>query len=256
MPHDRLSEQESREAFGIWQQEHGDPPLTLWDAWQARGAYDEQLTRLLTCGRCGGPYHLDTSIPSEVWNQIARPEDYWCTRCIDEAVAALGLSELVEAEFYLVGRGIVSRSYTESPADTLDGTVAEMVRVSGERGAAGRLSERALADIRFQVLPKLSSSSADDPFWVRRLLDHIDALAADLAAARAEVEGLKNTIEIQERGKYGRVTTAAELARLTAALEAIDHESAHRAWVHGPWVHRTCSEALRPKEGGASDEQR
>jgi hypothetical protein len=105
------SRDETREAFDHWERENYDPRLTLWEAWEARGRYDALVEGNKTCGRCHGPYMGDTVVPSEIWNQIADPSDYWCTRCIDEAIAALGLSAPVEVEWYFAGKGIVSKLY-------------------------------------------------------------------------------------------------------------------------------------------------
>ena len=65
----------------------------------------------LTCSQCGKAHILDTSLPSEIWNQIAAPEDILCTLCIDERLAAKGLSCL--AEFYFVGDALTSKLYSQ-----------------------------------------------------------------------------------------------------------------------------------------------
>lgn len=71
------------------------------------------------CQRCGAPHWLDTSVPSEVWNQIVgrdTPEGdkrgMLCLLCIDELVAEAGLS--CEVEFHFGGRGITSKTYSDS----------------------------------------------------------------------------------------------------------------------------------------------
>lgn len=66
----------------------------------------------LRCGRCNAPHWFDTSIPSEIWNQIARPEDLLCLLCIDELLAEKGLT--TEAEFYFVGKALKSKLYDTS----------------------------------------------------------------------------------------------------------------------------------------------
>jgi hypothetical protein len=63
----------------------------------------------LHCQTCGAPHWLDTSIPSEVWNQIAPDVSLLCLLCIDERMAAAGLS--AEAEFYFVGAALRGKLY-------------------------------------------------------------------------------------------------------------------------------------------------
>lgn len=41
------------------------------------------------CTACSAPHWLDTSIPSEIWNQIAKDDELLCLLCIDERVARL-----------------------------------------------------------------------------------------------------------------------------------------------------------------------
>lgn len=68
------------------------------------------------CGGCGAPHNLDTSIPSDIWNAIARSDDLprpgndaLCTLCIDERMVFLGLED--EAEFYFSGKALRSKMY-------------------------------------------------------------------------------------------------------------------------------------------------
>ena len=68
------------------------------------------------CDGCGAPHTLDTSIPSDVWNRIAPEAGALCTLCIDDRVAALGLTD-VDVEFYFVGKAIRSRLYADSMGD-------------------------------------------------------------------------------------------------------------------------------------------
>jgi hypothetical protein len=81
---------------------------------EAAGGPDPMRTRPdydLRCERCAAPHNLDTSIPSSIWNQVARPKAYsiLCTLCIDDLVASAGL--ICEAEFYFVGRAVSSKLY-------------------------------------------------------------------------------------------------------------------------------------------------
>ena len=72
---------------------------------QRRPDYD------LICGDCGGPHFLDCSLPSEVWNKIARPEEILCPVCIDRRLEDRGLTTS-QAEFYYSGRALHSKLYT------------------------------------------------------------------------------------------------------------------------------------------------
>lgn len=92
----------------------------------------------LRCDACGAPHWLDTSIPSEVWNRIAPEVGLLCLLCIDERVAALGLTN-VPAEFYFVGKGLLSRLY---PGATRE-KVKEFLRrlLIGNVGATGSYDE-------------------------------------------------------------------------------------------------------------------
>lgn len=62
---------------------------------------------------CGAPHWLDTSIPSAIWNEVAEPGDLLCLLCIDQRLAAAGLST-DQAEFYFVGDALRSKPYAES----------------------------------------------------------------------------------------------------------------------------------------------
>lgn len=70
-----------------------------------------------TCQECGAPHWIDTSIPSDIWNQIAKPEEMLCTSCIDKRLNAAGLT--AQAEFYFVGEALVSRMYDMSYGQVL-----------------------------------------------------------------------------------------------------------------------------------------
>lgn len=67
----------------------------------------------LRCQDCGAAHNVDTSLPSHIWNQIAKPEDVLCTLCIDERLQRAGLT-CNEAEFYYVGTALRSKPYKES----------------------------------------------------------------------------------------------------------------------------------------------
>lgn len=66
------------------------------------------------CQDCGRAHILDTSLPSDIWNQIADPVDMLCAVCIDKRLTEKGLQ--AEAEFYFVGESLVSKLYSEPAA--------------------------------------------------------------------------------------------------------------------------------------------
>jgi len=70
----------------------------------------------LRCEDCGGPHPFDTSLPNEVWNQIADPGALLCLFCIDKRLVAKGLT-CDEAEFYFNGKALRSKLYAESHGD-------------------------------------------------------------------------------------------------------------------------------------------
>lgn len=55
----------------------------------------------IRCSSCGAPHWIDTSIPSDIWNQIAEPSDLLCMLCIDERLQAKGLT--AKATFHYSG---------------------------------------------------------------------------------------------------------------------------------------------------------
>jgi hypothetical protein len=73
----------------------------------------------LRCEECGAPHWMDTSIPSAIWNQIAKPEETLCLLCIDGRLAKAGL-RCDAAEFYYVGTALQSKMYAESHGDVQD----------------------------------------------------------------------------------------------------------------------------------------
>lgn len=63
----------------------------------------------LRCEDCGRAHILDTSIPSEIWNQIAGDASILCTTCIDDRMVKHGLEG--EAKFYFVGKALICALY-------------------------------------------------------------------------------------------------------------------------------------------------
>jgi len=77
----------------------------LEEASRTRKEYD------LRCDKCGAPHWFDTSIPSEIWNQIAEPHEILCLLCIDNLMSERGLS--CECQFYFVGKAVYSELYAD-----------------------------------------------------------------------------------------------------------------------------------------------
>lgn len=78
---------------------------------------------------------MDTSLPSVVWNQIADPSEMLCTLCIDARMEKAGVN-CNEAEFYFVGKRLLSKLYTESHGD-----VARLERLVERYAEALRAAE-------------------------------------------------------------------------------------------------------------------
>ncbi len=119
----------------------------------------------LRCQECGRAHILDTSIPSEIWNQIADPSDILCTLCIDRRMADKGLAS-AEAEFYFVGRALTSKLYAES-----HGCVAAAERRAQEAEAKIAALTSSEPDMR-PIADMLSEFLRDK---VRELLTHCNA---------------------------------------------------------------------------------
>lgn len=99
-----------------------DPPTVLALIARCEAAEKANRTRTdydLRCQECGRAHILDTSLPSEIWNQIAKPEDHLCTTCIDDRLAVKGLT--AEAEFYFVGNALVSKLYRDQTEARAEG---------------------------------------------------------------------------------------------------------------------------------------
>jgi len=80
----------------------------------------------LHCTQCGKAHILDTVLPSEIWNQIAAPEDLLCTLCIDDRLAAKGLT-FSEAEFYYGGPALQSSLYNRHDKARADALQAALM---------------------------------------------------------------------------------------------------------------------------------
>lgn len=96
----------------------------------------------LRCQDCGAPHWLDTSLPSVIWNQIAKPGDILCLLCIDNRLQAKGLT-CNEAEFYFVGAALSSKLYAES-----HGNVQNLQRQLAEARAEVERLRKALRRIQ------------------------------------------------------------------------------------------------------------
>ena len=90
-------------------------PTTPWPTGWANYEDREEWSPELACNECGWPHLIDTSLPSEIWNQIAEPHEMLCANCIDKRLDKAGI--VAEAEFYFSGKALHSRMYDESYGD-------------------------------------------------------------------------------------------------------------------------------------------
>lgn len=152
------------------------------EGWLADAGYFRRALRAirthhddgLRCQRCDAPHWLDTSIPSEIWNQIVDrregKDDDWgllCLLCIEELAAAKGLLCDV-VEFYFVGAALRSRLYAESTGD--------IERLERELAALHEESDdwAKIAESHALTLGQLRNRAAHDE---RRVVDLEQALA-------------------------------------------------------------------------------
>ena len=79
------------------------------------------------CSDCGRAHVLDTVLPSEIWNQIASPNDLLCVVCIDARLKASGLT--AEAQLFYSGDALQSALYADHMQAQLDTLKAEVERL-------------------------------------------------------------------------------------------------------------------------------
>jgi hypothetical protein len=96
----------------------------------------------LHCVDCGAAHNLDCSIPSVLWNQVAKDVGVLCVLCIDDRLAAAGLTCDV-AEFYYVGTALRGRRYAETTGD-LQLAEAELKRVREKVRRIGQIVPKPL----------------------------------------------------------------------------------------------------------------
>lgn len=111
--------------------------LSLASALEAAGKENERLqianrTRHdydIYCSACGKAHILDTVIPSEIWNQIAEPNELLCTLCIDERLQDAEF--IAEAQFFYAGHGLTSKLYdAEARAQAAEASVEKLREVA------------------------------------------------------------------------------------------------------------------------------
>lgn len=89
-------------SLGMTQQASGDVRWLINEVERLRHATRLRPDYQLRCDGCGAPHWIDTSLPSEIWNQIAETDSQLCVLCIEERLAAKGLQ--AEALFYFAGK--------------------------------------------------------------------------------------------------------------------------------------------------------
>lgn len=95
---------------------------SLTYASRTRADYD------IRCSKCGAAHNVDTSIPSDIWNQIAEPHELLCTLCIDEALNEKGLT--CEAAFYFVGDALTGKLYSRHEKARADKAEAALAKAT------------------------------------------------------------------------------------------------------------------------------
>ena len=110
------------------------------------------------CDECGAPHNLDTSIPSDMWNQIMPNGGALCTLCIDDKLAAAGLA--APAEFYFVGAALTCRLYTDDNAALRQRLADAEARVQRMGEALSWYQEKADALVRYGATGKARAIEA------------------------------------------------------------------------------------------------
>lgn len=139
----------------------------------------------LRCQVCDAPHWLDTSIPSEIWNQIAEPSDLLCMLCIDDRLVKAGLR--AEAEFYFNGCALDSRMYW-SPGEIEQAHTALRVKIAELEGELTKettlchrmIDERDQATTRLGVVTTVAEQYERERDEARESLRAIQAEAAPI----------------------------------------------------------------------------
>ncbi len=140
------------------------------------------------CDCCGAPHNLDTSIPSEQWNAIAGDKyGALCTLCIDDLLTEKGLT--CEAEFYFVGKALVSRLYGQSIGD-LEEAEREIGSLKAQLAEALRERDLAVQQRRTAEREQTNAYRCWDEQRVRAdsAFERLEKAEAQLAALREALE--------------------------------------------------------------------
>lgn len=112
------------------------------------------------CEDCGRAHILDTSIPSEIWNQIAPDISMLCPLCIDRRMFKKGLT--CEAEFYFCGQALQSKLQLLADA-ALKGSPSPQGDVGEEPQTSEGLVEQLREDLE-EIKRRITELPADtDP---------------------------------------------------------------------------------------------
>lgn len=132
------------------------------------------------CGECGGPHMVDTTLPSSIWNQIARPEESLCTLCIEARLQAKGISGVL-CKFYYAGEAMMGQLYDEDSDATVQEWATQAHKHAEAAAANYQRAERAEAEL--EDAEQRFRDEADD---FARLNDEANTLRAELEALRAK----------------------------------------------------------------------
>lgn len=116
----------------------------------------------IRCSQCGASHWVDTSIPSELWNQIAEAHDILCALCIDDRLAAKGL-RCDDAEFYYVGAALSSSLYARDANDRIRALEAELAEWKGKavRAREDHADEKDLNGVLIRERDALKAENAE-----------------------------------------------------------------------------------------------
>jgi hypothetical protein len=173
----------SRADFDYIKHARQDIPALLSALEAAEKANEPREDYRLFCDECGRAHILDTSIPSEIWNQIADGNSILCAVCIDKRLTAKGLK--AEASFYYVGDSLVSRNYAPELEERLSAAEQQIAEMKPRDEYADALFANArnqveAAERREQAAKEVAAQAAQNWDAAERRAGEAEALAERL----------------------------------------------------------------------------